>query len=288
MFKLKSLGVVAVMLLGTQLSSSSVFADTGSVTTEITPVVQSVDLGLLGLSDAVVVPVDSGRGSSAEIVIEPKDLTLEMRDGRLFASVEVALPNIDAAIDALMDTNDFRVARYFKYRHGDLVHMHAEGGSGDVINTRLALRIKNRITRDSHTHHFNVDVDLNWTSTTVHVDLDLGPKDGFPNQIEDAIQSELSKREPHFALSQELQDMGLQIESLGFKGAAETGTFAITAKLSAPVTILPSLLAGNFPTVDAIFVPIEPKVVSSAGRSYCPGGGGYVSMGEYQPCRAAP
>ncbi len=236
---------------------------------------QVLDLDLLNIPPVATIPVDSGRGSSADIVVAPSDPTIEIRDGRLFVSMELGFPNIDAAIDDLMDTKDFRLARIFKYRHGDLLHMHAEGGEGDTLDTRVALWIKNRITRDSHTHHFNVGVDLNWTPTTVHLDLDLGPKDGFPNQVEDRIQRELTSREPRFALSEDVQAMGIQIETLGFKGAAEEGSFAVTATLSAPVEILPSLLAGDFPALEDIIVPVQRDQVALNG-SISPGGGGYT------------
>jgi len=227
---------------------------------------QKLDLNIIGIPDSITVPVDSGRGSSADIVVVPSDPMIEVREGRILVSAEIAFPNIDAAIDALMDTNDFRIAEILKYRHGDLVHMRAEGEAGDVLNTRVALRVKNRITRDSHTHHFNVDVDLNWTATSIHLGLDLGPKRGFPNQAEDAIQRELTNREPRFELSQEVQNMGICIEALGFKGAAENGTFAITATLSAPMEILPSLLMGNFPDLDDIFVPPNPIAATTTSQ----------------------
>jgi hypothetical protein len=114
---------------------------------------QKLDLDIIGIPDSITIPVDSGRGSSANIVVAPNDPMIEVREGRILVSAEVAFPNIDAAIDALMDTNDFRIAEILKYRHGDLVHMRAEGDAGDVLNTRVALRVKNRITHDSHTHH---------------------------------------------------------------------------------------------------------------------------------------
>lgn len=249
---------------------------------------QVLDLDLLYIPPAVTIPVDSGRGSSADIVVAPNGPTIEIRDGRLFVSIELGFPNINPAIDELMDTKDFRLARIFKYRHGDLLHMRAEGGEDDTLDTRVALRIKNRITRDSHTHHFNVGVDLNWTPTTVHLGLDLEPKDGFPNQVEDRIQRELTSREPRYELSEDVQALGIQIESLGFKGAAEEGTFAITATLSAPVEILPSLLAGNFPALEDIVVPVQRDQVVVNG-SNCPGGGGYTHpVHGLLPCMHAP
>ena len=69
--------------------------------------------------------------------------------------------------------------------------------------------------------------------------------------------------------------MGVQIETLGFKGAAEEGSFAVTATLSAPVEILPSLLAGDFPALEDIIVSVQRDQVALNG-SICPGGGGYT------------
>ncbi|SFI93786.1 hypothetical protein [Jannaschia pohangensis] len=226
----------------------------------------SIDPETLGLPTSHSIPVDSGRGSSATILVSLAGLNAEIVDGRIAAEITLALPNLDAALDRLLDTDDFRIKEIFKYRHGDMIHGRADANDPHILRTRFGLRIKNRISRDSHTHHGDIAVTVETDATTVGIDLRLGAKDGFPNWIEKAIQRELNRFATRHALAPELVAAGVRIEDVRFSGAAEDGTLGLRVSVSAPLAFLPKLVAGDLPAADALLVPVA-KAPAPARRS---------------------
>lgn len=199
---------------------------------------------VLNIRSNYILPLEIEKYGNSDLNIDLQSISVRMNfsTGRLENTLEIGLPNLDPAVDRLMDPPHRRnLNRYIAYIRGDLTHATASE-SGDSVDVRVWLRLRNRVISDNFSKNFNFFVTTEPAVSGIRLVLKLAKKDGFSDNLETRIQEEIDAQDLTYNFPNELSDAGLLFKSMRFTGTSADGSFKVSVVLTAPLTSVPSLI----------------------------------------------